>query len=235
LEFVTRSHRFANEIIQENPDLEALYLEITSAIEEMSDEVLIKTFEQRGLMTHSQHEDSKNWMSLSYAINLLLDDILVAKGWSRQSPIFQGSQYRSIWTLDFSKEATVVEKGDSGSISSSKKIGFAVEVAFNHGEAIAWNLMKPVLAAEVNHLEKKLDVDSGIGILIVATKALQKAGAFDGSVGTFERVEKYLVPMRNQLTVPMVIIGLKAPRSFKLVKVKDPITRKNKGVIEKLS
>ena len=41
------------------------------------------------------------------------------------------------WRLDFAK----------GTIS--------VEVAFNHGEATAWNFMKPTLASEVNHVEKE--------------------------------------------------------------------------------
>ncbi len=232
MEFITRSHRFAEEIIQQNPGLESLYKEITTSILAISDDLLSRTFENRGLQDREPENDEASWMSLSYAINIILDDLLVAKGWDRQSQIFQGSQYKSTWTLDFSKQIVVSETDDQGKIVGSKNVGFAVEVAFNHGEAIAWNLMKPVLAAEVNHLDKKLNVDAGIGIMIVATQELKKAGAFDGAVGSFERVERYLIPMQHQLTVPIMLIGLKAPKSFRVVKQLDPVTKKNKGAIE---
>jgi hypothetical protein len=232
MEYVLRSHRFAKEIIRENKLLGALFQEITDAIESLTDEILIETFEKRALPWSDSKPDEKNWMSLSYAINMLLDDALTKQDWNRQSPIFQGAEYKSIWTLDFSKQVEVEVENAQLSKTKPKKVGFAVEVAFNHGEAIAWNLMKPVLAAEVNHLEKKLNVDAGIGVMIVATNELQEFGAFDGAIGTFERVEKYLVPMQNQLTVPIMLIGLKAPEKFRVVKQLDPITRKNKGVIE---
>jgi hypothetical protein len=102
----------------------------------------------------------------------------------------------------------------------------AVEVAFNHGEAIAWNLLKPVLASEVNHIEKsdEVDIGSGIGIMITASSDLKAAGGFDGAVGEYEKVLRYLKPMRNQLTVPMMVIGLKAPKTFRLETVKNPVT-----------
>ncbi len=235
MEFVYRSHRFAKEIIDENKDFADLYSEVKAAISEITDEVLIETFERQGLAGQVSKPGEKNWMSLSYAINMLLDQNLVNRGWDRQSAIFQGEKYKSIWTLDFSKQIRVKSSEADEKAQGNRIIGFAIEVAFNHGEAIAWNLMKPVLAAEVNHLDKKLNVDAGIGIMIVATEELRVAGAFDSAVGTFERTEKYLVPMQNQLTVPIMLIGLNAPKSFRVVKQLDPITRKNKGVIERLS
>lgn len=42
-----------------------------------------------------------------------------------------------------------------------------VEVAFNHGEAIAWNLLKPVLACELNHVQKA--IQGKVGIYVCAT------------------------------------------------------------------
>lgn len=234
MEIIERSHRFAKEIIQENEALRVLYAELKKTIVNISDDELIATFENQGLVGSDSDSEPKNWMSLSHAINQLLDDKLTKLKWDRQSPIFQGEEYKSIWTLDFSKEVKVeVQTGDDEK-TKTKNIGVAVEVAFNHGEAIAWNLMKPVLAAEVNHLDKKLNVDAGIGIMIVATDAMKKAGAFDSAVGSYERVEKYLVPMQNQLTVPIMLIGLQPPKTFKVSKQLDAVTRKNKGVIERL-
>lgn len=66
--------------------------------------------------------------SLYESINKLIDARLVSLDWNRQSPIFNTSEFRSSgkqsrWTLDFAKES------------------LAVEVAFNHGEAVAWNLI----------------------------------------------------------------------------------------------
>jgi len=47
-----------------------------------------------------------------------------------------------------------------------------VEVAFNHGEATAWNLIKPVLASELNHVEKVIPTQAGV--FITCTEALAK-------------------------------------------------------------
>lgn len=74
------------------------------------------------------------------------------KKWNPQSPIFGDSRFEDKrWTLDFSKPGQIVGKG-----------GFSVEVAFNHGEATAWNLLKPVLASELNHVTKAIQTEIGI-------------------------------------------------------------------------
>ena len=90
----------------------------------------------------------------------------------------------------------------------------AIEVAFNHGEAIAWNLMKPSIAAEINHVDVQTDIGVGIGVVITATENLKKAGDFDNAVGTYEKVKRYLNPMFQKLTVPIILVGLEAPESF---------------------
>ena len=137
--------------------------------------------------------------SISDAINTLIDERLVELGWSRQSPIFNDSEYRPNsqghwWTLDFVK----------GEIS--------VEVAFNHGEATAWNLIKPVLAGELNHVDKA--VQTSAGIVITATDSMKHFGNLDGAAGSYEKFLQYLKPFNNILTIPMMIIGLKAPSTF---------------------
>jgi len=99
--------------------------------------------------------------------------------------------------LDFAKEAV------------------SIEVAFNHGEAAAWNLLKPVLASELNHVRKAIQTQAGI--IITATEGMKSAGGFDSAVGTYEKYVEYLRPLNDILSVPLAIIGLEAPRGFKVV------------------
>ena len=60
-----------------------------------------------------------------------------------------------------------------------------------------------------------------IGIYVCATEAMKKAGNIDSASGSFEKVRRYLLPMMNQLTVPMVIIGIDEPDTFRI----DNITK----------
>jgi len=157
---------------------------------------------------HLQKYSTK--MSLSYAINDLLKERLTAQGWSPESAIFQDNDYDAKrWRLDFAK----------GPIS--------IEVAFNHGEAIAWNLLKPVLASELNHVQKAIQTKAGI--IICATESLKRAGAFDSAVGEFEKFGRYLKPLSSVLTTPLVLVGLEAPETFSLIKTKA--NGKNVGII----
>ncbi len=130
----------------------------------------------------------------------MLRERLDPEMWAQESAIFNDPEYNqkreTRWRLDFASET------------------MAVEVAFNHGEAIAWNLLKPVLSAELNHVEKA--VQTKAGVIITATEAMKTAGNFDSAVGTYEKFLRYLAPMMNILTVPMVIIGLDAPKTFSL-------------------
>lgn len=141
-------------------------------------------------------------MSLSRALNDILKERLADLGWDPESPIFQESEYQGErWRLDFAKPP------------------ISLEVAFNHGEAIAWNLLKPVLASELNHVKKAIQTE--VGIVICATAELKSACAFDGAVGEFEKFLRYLKPMSTVLTVPMVIVGLGAPTTFRMSRVKQ--------------
>ena len=210
MKFITTDHNNGLDIVKSNPELGNLWSEIESALSSITDERI-----------KAQVPLSNNKMSLSSAINDLIDVELKKRGWTAQSAIFQGEKYKDKrWRLDFSKRVENPRKDITG---------MAVEVAFNHGEAIAWNLMKPVLAAEINHVGVQTDIGAGIGIYICATKALKKAGGFDGAVGEYEKVLRYLLPMANKLTRPLIIVGLEAPETFRIVKKKDPLTKKNKG------
>ncbi len=190
MKFVTKSHKQGDIILNES--------RYVSLFEEVK-EVILGISEEDIKQRHQGKYSRK--MSLSYAINDLLKERFSQRGWMKEAPIFQDKNFTdNKWRLDFSK----------GTIS--------IEVGFNHGEAIAWNLIKPVLASELNHVQKAIQTE--VGILICATKNLKMSGAFDGAVGEFEKICRYLVPLDRILTVPMLIIGLEAPETFKLLKIK---------------
>ncbi|MEW5570401.1 BglII/BstYI family type II restriction endonuclease [Rossellomorea marisflavi] len=192
MRYKVHSFRYGAELFSREEEFSTLWNELLSVLDSITDNDLIRHF-------NSNTRTSKK--SLSNSINDLIEDRLGVKGWARQSAIFNNSDYRPRsrqrwWTLDFAK----------GPI--------CIEVAFNHGEAVAWNLIKPVLASELNHVEKAIQTKGGI--IITATDTLKKAGNFDNSIGTYEKFLQYLAPFRNILTVPLVIIGLDAPVTFKI-------------------
>lgn len=190
MRFEVHSFRNALTLFENDPTFSNLWSEVVQALENISDEDIINYY-------NSNNRSSKK--SISDAINKLIDERLVDLNWNRQSPIFNNSIYRPTsrnhwWTLDFAKDS------------------IAIEVAFNHGEAVAWNLIKPVLSGELNHVEKAIQTQAGI--IITATNRMKTAGNFDGSCGTYEKFLQYLDPLRNILTVPMIVIGLDAPETF---------------------
>lgn len=194
MRYVTHSFRYAEEIFKIDDDFKYLWLEVLSTIESISDNDIIEEF-------NSEKREAK---SISEAINKLIDKRLKEKGWNAQSFIFSDPRYqkekskgkkeKGTWRLDFSKD------------------NIAIEVAFNHGGNVSWNLLKPVLSSELNHVEKAIQTKAGI--LITATDAMKKAGGFDGAVGSYEKYIEYLKPLNNILTTPLVIIGLEPPESF---------------------
>jgi hypothetical protein len=190
--------------------LGALWSELTQSINEISDTDLIETFENT----------TRQAKSISESINKLIDEKLVSKEWTRQSRIFKDrdTYVGTTWTLDFSK---------SVSGYSHKNLGMAVEVVFNHGEAIAWNLIKLSISAEDNQLRKETDIGDGVGIYICATEEMKRAGGFDGAVGEYEKVLKYLDPLSLKIKTPIMIIGLSKPKSFRVQHFKDPKNQKS--------
>lgn len=183
------SFRHAGVIFHE-PEFIDQFVEITSIIDGISEADLIDKHNGYGLT-----DIEKTPMSLSKAINNILKEKFIEAGWKEESRIFQDNAYQGdTWRLDFAKNDV------------------SIEVAFNHSSVIAWNLLKPVLASELNHVSKA--IQTKIGVLITATEALKRFGGFDGAIGTFEKYVEYLPPLNNVLTVPLFIIGLDAPNSF---------------------
>jgi Restriction endonuclease BglII len=191
MRFITHSYRHGEAILRESQFL-SIYNEVVAVISNVTDEDL-----------KSKHLSfNGKQMSLSRAINDVLKERFMALGWREESPIFQDTEYEGErWRLDFAKNP------------------ISIEVAFNHGEAIAWNLLKPVLASELNHVQKAIQTE--VGIVITATENLKRAGAFDSAVGEYEKFLRYLPPLSSVLTVPMLIIGLEAPETFRLEKTRE--------------
>jgi len=192
MEFIFHSFRHSAVILNESAFVNE-FSEILEVINEISEQDLIDKHESYG---RSNIENTPK--SLSKAINDLIKEKFISKGWKPESKIFQDPNYQGdTWRLDFAKK------------------DISIEVGFNHSSVIAWNLTKPVLASELNHVSKAIQTQ--IGVIITATEELKQAGGFDGAIGTYEKYLEYLPPLNNLLTVPLLIIGLKAPQTFKIV------------------
>jgi hypothetical protein len=209
MKYVTENYKNGDAVIKSDPEISLLWTELTEIIDSITDQELITYFES----------SERKTKSISDAINKILDSKLVDAGWKRQSRVFKDRDtYKgTTWTLDFSKSL----------ISPSGKLsGVAIEVVFNHGEAIAWNLIKLSMAAEQNHVRKETDIGEGVGIYICATEALKTLGGFDGAIGEYERVLKYLKPLSQKIITPMVIVGLLPPETFQIEHFRDPENKK---------
>lgn len=198
MRFIEYSHRHADAIINSNPQLKERYEQFVGVLRSMTDEELIADFLRKKAEYAARGTSFK---SMTPSINgILKERMLAIPGWQAEVDIFNdrtGAIGNTEWRLDFACDNA-----------------FCVEVAFNHGEAIAWNLLKPVLSCELNHVEKA--VQGQIGIYVCATDNMKIAANIDSSSGSFEKVLRYLPPMMNQLTIPMMIIGLEPFETFKI-------------------
>ncbi len=184
------SHRFAEQLANHDEDFSDEYNEIKNVINGISDEDLKERFRKEKAIR-------KGAKSLSTSINDAIKEGLKEKDWNTESAIFKDKEYeknKSYWRLDFAKK------------------NISIEVAFNHQEAVAHNIMKPVLAGELNHVDKA--IQTKMGIIICATDNLKKQGGFDSSIGTFEKFISFMRPYMTFVTIPLLIIGLESPDSF---------------------
>ncbi|PHC09921.1 hypothetical protein COE99_09425 [Bacillus toyonensis] len=191
MRYKIESHRNALTILENEPDLKKAWQQVKYIINSISEGDIIKT--------HNKYYSKSN-KSISPALNRLFRERFKDWNWRAESPIFKetSDDYKGKnWRLDFVKNNSI-----------------SIEVAYNHGGSIAWNLLKPVLASELNHVEKA--AQTKVGIIITATTELKKIGGFDNAVGLFENYVIYLKPLMNQLTIPLLIIGLEAPKHFKI-------------------
>ena len=190
-------HRNSNLVAQDLEFIEE-YEELLYALKSIADKDLIAAYEKR-------KKTRKGIKSLSEPINNLIKNKLKKLDWSAESGIFKEPPYNTTnikrWRLDFAKN------------------NIAVEVAFNHGEAIAHNIIKPVLSSELNHVKK--EIQTKMGVIITATNKMKKNGNFDSAIGSFEDFQQYFKPYNSLVTTPIVLIGLNEPETFKI----DPSTR----------
>jgi len=180
------SHRHGDEIF-ETKRYQSIWYEIDDVLSSITEGQIIKEFE-------NQQETRKTKLkSISKVLNPLIKAGFRSREWTPESQIFE-SEEGNTWRLDFSKDL------------------ISVEVGFNHGEAMAWNLIKPTLASQITHLQRKTETTAGV--VITATQNLKIAGGFDNAIGTFEDYVRHLGALQNIVTIPLVIIGIEAPESF---------------------
>ena len=206
MKLITHSHRHAEKIISSDSDFNDIFNNFINVLDGISDEDLCDDFYNR--------LGKKRGKSLSKSINHLIKVRLEDNNWASETKIFKPNEYANPWRLDFTKGP------------------FSVEIAFNHGEATAWNLMKPVIASEINHVEKEFQTE--LGIVVFASQEMKKKGGFDNTIKTFEDMDHFLLPLMNYLTIPILIIGLEKPESFEIKHIRPNASSTTKlGIIYK--
>lgn len=197
MKYITYNHRNSDVIVKQ-PHLANDFNELIEVINNISEENLLEHFH---IKKSEEASDGKNpsgknsKKSLSNSINELLKERLLLRGWDSETAIFYDKNYTAKkWRLDFTKN------------------NICIEVAFNHREAIAHNILKPVLSTEQNQLKKEFEAE--LGIVITATEALKKSGNFDAAVGTYEDFIEYFIPYSFFIRNPIIIIGLEGVESF---------------------
>ena len=208
MKFRNFSHRHALQILQNTPEYSDLLTEILESLENVSEERVVEHFQ------YNYENRGRAKKSISESINQLLKTELMSAGWLSEAPIFRDAAFgEGKWSLDFAKSCEIPES-DSRPYGKTDSTGISVEVAFNHSGSIAWNLLKPVLASELNHVDKA--IQTSVGVVVTATRAMQVAGGFDGAIGVYEDYVSHLIPLRDVLTVPILIIGIEAPETFSI-------------------
>lgn len=147
----------------------------------------------------NEFSSSRAMKSISKPLNSVIFEKFVNANWQSEKPILESSELLMLstskrWTLDFYKD------------------GIGLEVAFDHGVGIAWNITKLFTAANENIYQKAVDIN--IGVLITADNQLRTKGGFDGSIGTFEQYVEYSKVFESITRMNLLIIGLGAPSEF---------------------
>ncbi len=104
---------------------------------------------------------------------------------------------KGFWTMDFHKRF------------DGQRNGVAIEVTFNHAEALPWTLIRPTLAYQSEAVLEGSRID--VAGVVIGTDHLKGRGStlrMDSSVGTYERLRTLLPKMKWVLPAPMVIFGL---------------------------
>lgn len=207
--FEVHSHRNALVIAENEPG----YIELWGSFKDS-----ILSITENDVAEHFSENHEGKAKSVSKSINSLIRERLTANGWVSEPRIFGEPGYSDSkrdkkWRLDFAKSAGTHEHFELEQ-NLEPTPGISVEVAFNNDGSTAWNLIKPVLAGELNHVRK--ETQTGMGVIVTATEQLKREGGFDSTVGTFDDFNMHLRPLRNLLTIPMIIVGLQPFDSFEI-------------------
>lgn len=146
--------------------------------------------------------------SISKPLTNILEGRMIHNEWNKEVRIFQSSNksYQSNrWSLDFEKD------------------NISLEIAFNHEEGTAWNIIKGYISNKSKKIPKSITTIGSI--IITATNDLKRIGGFDSSIGSFEKYQEYMGVLEELLEYPIILIGLEGPDTF-LVKHKNVVNKK---------
>jgi len=227
MEYELKYHREAQAFIEnytEHPEVRAEFHEIISILDSISEEDLINGFNERKFgsenvekrVFNESYNPRVDIKSLSEPINFIFKQRMIEKGWNAESPIFYDKVYgegkgAKKWRLDFAKEH------------------ISVEIAFNNTGSIAHNIIKPVLASQPNHVKKAVTTKLGVIITaseksIATTTRLRNEeihSGFDQGIGRTNKFLTYLKPYHFIITEPLIFIGLKPQKTFKIIQDRD--------------
>ena len=205
VDYTFTSHNDSMKILESNSNHKSVLNDVLNVLKAITEEDLIFMFK-------SQNRKAK---SISETVNLLISEGLKERGWKKNVPIFNAESKEidsAKWKIDFVKN------------------NVSVDIAFNHSGNIISNLVKPVVTYQENELKKNNAI--AVSIIITATSLLKNAGGFDGAVGEYERYLESLKVMKRLISAPILLIGLNAPKTFKIEHKK--IGNKKVGVVVEL-
>lgn len=189
MRFEEYSHFNGLEIIKNIPEAYEKYQEIGRMLISITDEEIINKYQEKNPVK-----------SISIALKQVIEEKMGDLNWESNIPIFDDKEVNGRGT-----------KWKSDYVYSPY---FSMIVSFDHASVITNNLMKITLASEESHMNK--NVQTKLGIIITASEDLKINGGFDNVVGEFEKYQVQCRVLQNHLRTPMIIIGLKAPESFKM-------------------
>lgn len=203
MKFEEYSHLNGLEIISNMPEVYEKYQEVLDAIKSIRDDEII-----------AKYHNLDSGKSLGTSLKKIIEENIMNLNWERNLSIFDDKEVNtggSRWKSDYVLSPY-----------------FSMAVSFDHSSVMTNNLMKLQLASEESNMNK--NVQTKFGILITATKELKENGGFDNVVGEFEKYQVQCRVLQNHLKTPMILIGLRAPESFKITHEK--VDGRNKGDVE---
>lgn len=203
MRFEEYSHLNGLEIIRNIPDAYEKYKGVTGILESITDDEII-----------AKYYELNSGKSLSTTLRQIIEEKILNLKWKKNLSIFDDKEVNkggSRWKADY------VLPPD-----------FSMVISFDHYSMMTNNLMKIALASEESYMNK--NVQTKFGILISATYDLKQNGGFDSVIGEFEKYKVQCRVLQNHLKVPIIIIGLKAPESFKITHEK--VAGRNRGDIK---